>query len=64
MTHNRFHCCATCEHFRVEKREQGTVYRCSRLTYETRPEYRFNCWTPKEKVRRLLEKAGQQQEEQ
>jgi hypothetical protein len=53
---NRFHCCATCEHFLTEKREQGIVYRCSRLAYETRPEWQFHCWSPKERVKRLMAK--------
>ncbi|GED72395.1 hypothetical protein BRE01_60970 [Brevibacillus reuszeri] len=50
-----FHCCATCIHFRVEKGMSGVSYRCSRLTYETRPDYRFQCWTPTERVKRLME---------
>ncbi|GEC92176.1 MULTISPECIES: hypothetical protein [Brevibacillus] len=54
-TENAFHCCATCIHFRVEKGTGGASYRCSRLTYETRPDYRFQCWTPTEKVKRLME---------
>ncbi|CAM3447045.1 MULTISPECIES: hypothetical protein [Brevibacillus] len=53
---NPFHCCATCIHFRVEKERDKVGYRCSRLTYETRPDYRFQCWTPKEGVLRLMEK--------
>lgn len=51
-----YHCCATCIHFRVEKREKGVIYRCSRLRYETKPSYQFHCWEPKEQVRRLMEK--------
>ncbi|MEJ8547494.1 hypothetical protein [Brevibacillus borstelensis] len=53
---NRFHCCATCVHFRVEKGAGGIVYRCTRLTYETKPSYRFPCWEPKEQVQRLIQK--------
>jgi hypothetical protein len=53
---DRFHCCATCIHFRVEKEAEKTRYRCARLSYETRPDYRFNCWSPKEQVRRLMNK--------
>lgn len=52
---NPFHCCATCIHFRVEKTTEKVAFRCSRLTYETRPNYRFQCWTPKERVRQLME---------
>ncbi|GEB31882.1 MULTISPECIES: hypothetical protein [Brevibacillus] len=56
---NPFHCCATCTHFRVEKAPGGVTYRCSRLTYETRPDYRFQCWTPTERVKRLMETRQQ-----
>ncbi|WP_400164135.1 hypothetical protein ACAF76_014055 [Brevibacillus sp. TJ4] len=51
---NPFHCCASCVHFRVEKGSGRTTYRCSRLTYETRPDYRFDCWTPSENVQKLM----------
>ncbi|WP_139490407.1 hypothetical protein [Brevibacillus dissolubilis] len=51
---NRFHCCATCEHYRVQKNETGTGYHCSRLGYETKPTYQFNCWSPKPQVQRLM----------
>ncbi|WP_429844116.1 hypothetical protein [Brevibacillus sp. FIR094] len=59
-TENAFHCCATCIHFRVDKGTGGVSYRCSRLTYETRPDYRFQCWTPTEKVKRLMEVRNSQ----
>ncbi|WNC16816.1 hypothetical protein [Brevibacillus brevis] len=49
-----FHCCASCVHFRVEKETGKVLYRCSRLGYETRPDYRFECWTPTERVKRLM----------
>lgn len=55
---NRYHCCATCEHFRVEKREQGVIYRCSRLGYDTRPDWQFQCWTPREQIKRLMKKEA------
>lgn len=32
------------------------VYSCSRLGYETKPTYTFNCWDPKDHVLRLMEK--------
>ncbi|UFJ43306.1 hypothetical protein LOK74_12505 [Brevibacillus humidisoli] len=57
---NRFHCCATCQHFRVVKEAGQTSYRCARLTYETRPEYQFRCWSPTEKVKRLMQKRRSQ----
>ncbi|MED3647627.1 hypothetical protein P4475_12625 [Halalkalibacterium halodurans] len=51
-----FHCCATCVHFEAEKVNNGMVYRCIRLGYETKPAYQFSCWEPKEAVKRLMGK--------
>ncbi|CAM3993078.1 hypothetical protein [Alkalicoccus chagannorensis] len=51
---NRYHCCATCEHFHAAKGDAGMVYHCIRLGYETRPEYKFNCWEPREAIRKKL----------
>ncbi|MFD1708040.1 hypothetical protein ACFSCZ_15045 [Siminovitchia sediminis] len=56
---NRYHCCATCIHFRAERVDGKMRYMCKRLGYETKTHYKFNCWTPKEKVRRLMEKQGE-----
>lgn len=53
---NPFHACASCVHFQAEKGKDGMLYRCSRLGYETKPNYAFNCWKPKEQVRKLMEK--------
>nr|WP_316569411.1 hypothetical protein [Neobacillus sp. YIM B06451] len=53
-----FHCCATCRHFRTEKKAEGMKYSCSRLGYETKPNYKFNCWTPKEHVQELINKGN------
>ncbi|MCD5323092.1 hypothetical protein LQ226_04980 [Pontibacillus sp. HN14] len=51
-----FHCCATCVHFTVAK-EKGRVKRfCKRLGYETDPRWKFDCWTPKDHVLRLMKK--------
>ncbi|QRG69515.1 hypothetical protein [Brevibacillus choshinensis] len=58
---NPFHCCASCVHFRIERNAGKVTYRCSRLTYETRPNYQFDCWTPKESVLRLM--AARQNED-
>jgi hypothetical protein len=55
---NRFHVCATCIHFRVEKEKGRIIYRCHRLGYETKPTYQFNCWHPKEQVVQLMKKKG------
>jgi hypothetical protein len=56
MEKNSFHACATCVNFNTQKRKDGMYYFCSRLGYETKPDYQFNCWTPKEQVVRLMEK--------
>jgi hypothetical protein len=56
MDRNRFHACASCIHFFAGKTDDGMMYKCTRLGYETRPEYKFNCWEPKEKVKKLMEK--------
>lgn len=51
-----FHCCATCVNYEV-KRERGMqIYRCSRLGFDTKPTYQFNCWDPKEAVKKLMDK--------
>jgi hypothetical protein len=50
-----FHCCASCEHFRAVKRDGGMRYDCTRLGYETNPQYQFNCWSPKEHIKKLIE---------
>ncbi|WP_373413099.1 hypothetical protein [Brevibacillus laterosporus] len=57
---NRFHCCATCQHFCVNKGGKGvkTTYSCGRLGYETKPSYRFDCWQPTERVCKLVEKEN------
>ncbi|WP_041122662.1 hypothetical protein [Jeotgalibacillus alimentarius] len=57
MSHNPYHVCATCIHFHSEKIRSGhMLYFCKRLGYETKPDYRFNCWEPKEHVKKLMEK--------
>ncbi|MDT2047429.1 hypothetical protein CHN50_00060 [Priestia aryabhattai] len=53
-----FHCCATCQHFKSIKLESGMSYFCSRLGYETKPAYQFNCWKPTEIVKKLMEHEG------
>lgn len=32
------------------------VYTCHRLGFRTKPDYRFDCWDPKEHVKTLMEK--------
>ncbi|PPA71219.1 hypothetical protein [Jeotgalibacillus proteolyticus] len=51
-----FHACATCIHFEADKKESGMLYRCSRLGYETKPEYKFSCWEPKPHIKELMKK--------
>ncbi|MBU6081259.1 hypothetical protein [Allobacillus halotolerans] len=52
-----YHCCATCIHFEVYRTEDGRPKtRCSRLGYDTDPTYKFNCWTPKDRIKKLMEK--------
>ncbi|OMP65661.1 hypothetical protein [Domibacillus epiphyticus] len=52
----RFHACATCRHFQALKTAGKMKYTCRRLGFETNPGYRFNCWDPKENVKKLIEK--------
>ncbi|MGM7701316.1 hypothetical protein ACSVDE_06280 [Pseudalkalibacillus sp. Hm43] len=60
MNEERFHCCATCIHFRVDKKPGSITYFCERLGYETKPDYRFNCWKPKEHVKKLMDKKNRE----
>jgi hypothetical protein len=50
----RFHCCATCINFSITKTPNGVIRKCDRLQFETKPSYQFDCWDPKENVKRLL----------
>ncbi|MBT2639033.1 hypothetical protein J7E37_13905 [Bacillus sp. ISL-39] len=54
MTSNRFHACATCVNFQAEKMDGKMKYHCLRLGYETKSHYQFNCWDPKEHVKKLM----------
>jgi len=53
-----FHCCATCVNFVVkrEEKENKIEYYCKRLGFETKSHYVFNCWEPKENVKKLIDK--------
>ncbi|KHF41769.1 hypothetical protein [Halalkalibacter okhensis] len=55
---NRYHCCATCTHFGAEKKAGRMQYHCVRLGFETKPVYKFNCWEPKEHVKKLMKKRN------
>ncbi|MBM7693421.1 hypothetical protein JOC77_002861 [Peribacillus deserti] len=52
----KFHCCASCIHFKPIREDSGMRYFCSRLGYETNPKYQFDCWKPKVKVIALMNK--------
>lgn len=51
-----FHYCATCKHFKAEKKAETMKYYCSRLGFETKTNYKFDCWSPKEHVIKLINK--------
>ncbi|WP_316246606.1 hypothetical protein [Sutcliffiella horikoshii] len=53
---NRFQACATCKHYQVLKLNTRTVYRCSRLGFDTKPHYKFDCWQPKDNIIQLMKK--------
>ncbi|MCM3163027.1 hypothetical protein KDJ21_015060 [Metabacillus litoralis] len=59
MDHKTYKVCATCIHFEAVRKNNSMLYSCTRLKYETKPTYSFNCWTPKEHVKRLMEKRGE-----
>lgn len=56
MKEKTFHVCATCINFEISKTESGMNYRCKRLGFETKPSYSFNCWDPKPRVKKLMDK--------
>lgn len=58
-----FHCCATCIHFSATRQGGEMVYLCERLGYETKTNNRFDCWTPKENVRRLMEREKKRKDD-
>ncbi|YBZ95089.1 hypothetical protein M1E09_07800 [Bacillus sp. AK031] len=64
MTYSRFHACATCQHFSAERRHGKMHYQCKRLGFDTRPDYQFNCWTPKEHIKELMDKEGEEPHEE
>jgi hypothetical protein len=51
-----FHCCATCSHFNAERKSDSMIYYCSRLGFETKTNYKFNCWSPKKSIIDLMDK--------
>ncbi|QHS22488.1 hypothetical protein GWK91_05765 [Virgibacillus sp. MSP4-1] len=53
---NNYHCCATCVHFLAGREDGKVVTKCKRLGYYTKSNYQFNCWDPKPRIRKILEK--------
>lgn len=53
-----FHCCATCIHFSAERDNKIMKYKCIRLSFNTLPSHKFDCWTPKENVKKLMIKEN------
>lgn len=51
---SRYHCCATCRHFSAEKKDKQMQYKCIRLGFNTRPEYKFDCWDPRKDIQRKM----------
>ncbi len=51
-----YHYCATCMHFNIEKKTAGMVYTCNRLGFQTKTTYKFDCWNPKENIKKIIEK--------
>ncbi|MBP2241297.1 hypothetical protein J2Z40_001859 [Cytobacillus eiseniae] len=64
MKANSFHACATCIHFQAKKAKKGMQYRCQRLGFDTRPNYQFNCWTPKDHVKKLMTKRIEERKDE
>lgn len=51
----KYHCCATCRWFHIEKDPgQPSVKSCIRLGFETKPHYQFNCWDPREDIKKRI----------
>ncbi|RDI43050.1 hypothetical protein [Falsibacillus pallidus] len=59
---NPYHVCASCIHFEASKVNGHMKYYCKRLGYETKPDYVFNCWDPKKKVKDLMIKRSKEAE--
>jgi hypothetical protein len=58
-----FHCCATCRHFKAEKKPEGMHYFCSRLGFETKTDYQFNCWSPRENIKKIIDNVNKVRKE-
>lgn len=56
---SRYHCCATCRYFTIDQITGSPRLYCARLGYETQSHYRFDCWDPKDRVRRKMVAHGE-----
>lgn len=54
----KFHACATCKNFIAQRKSGEMTYKCSRLGFDTKPSYQFNCWDPKDHVKKLMKKRS------
>lgn len=54
MKKKDYHCCATCMHFKMDKKVNGIQYLCSRLGFETKTHYTFDCWNPRDDIRKKM----------
>jgi len=59
MKKTRFHACATCINFRTDKNGRNLKYYCERLGFETKTHYQFDCWNPKDSVKKLMARDSQ-----
>ncbi|WP_085521311.1 hypothetical protein [Tuberibacillus sp. Marseille-P3662] len=53
---NHYHACASCRHFGHDDRQGKQVPICRRLGYDTQPDWQFNCWDPKPRVKQAIHK--------
>ena len=50
-----YHHCASCRHFGFRQEGEKNIPFCTRLGYDTKPKFQFDCWDPKERVRKQLQ---------
>lgn len=51
-------CCASCLHVGIRRDGERLRVFCRRLGYDTKPEWRFHCWTPNIRIRPRLERPA------
>jgi hypothetical protein len=54
MNHKDYHCCATCKHFLIKRESGEIITMCNRLGYETKTYYKFNCWNPRDDIKKKM----------